>query len=185
MENPPSFCYHASLLSERILFIEVMNSVKSLRISDGLTYARFAALLFSAAFIVSGIFKLGTLPFAMTIAAHSAASLADPERLAIQSESIDSLTEKFSSHSLFYFPKGEEVVQGLGLEEMLRPYHLSGIIQGENPEALIQNQANQQTYFVRKGERFDHFEVTAIEENSIDVAFEGETKKMLLEEGIS
>ena len=95
------------------------------------------------------------------------------------------LAADFGSHSLFYLPKSETVAAGPGLDEIMRAFHLVGIIQGDKPEALVKNDTNQQTYFARAGERFDQFNVTEILTNSIKGEFEGHSKEMFLEEGIS
>ncbi len=161
----------------------VMTVGKSLRLADGFSYARLALKISSAAFVILGLFTLFSFPFKAQPRSGGSELTFSEGNAASNFGSAPAVD--FSSHGLFYYPKTEVAAAGPGLDDMLRPYHLVGIIQGDKPEALIKNDLNQQTYFARAGENFDKFRVAEILTNSINVEFENHSKEIYLEEGIS
>lgn len=164
----------------------VINSGKSLHLAYGFTYARRTLKALTAIALLFAVISLITFPFKLNLGHYRPDSSLNPELGSFGSlKTSEMLAADFSTHSLFYLPRKEMAASGPGLDEVLRSFHLVGIIQGETPEALIKNDTNQQTYFARSGEKFDRFHVAEILNNSIKVEFEGQNKEMFLEEGIS
>ncbi|MBI4358144.1 MAG: hypothetical protein HY584_02495 [Candidatus Omnitrophica bacterium] len=99
----------------------------------------------------------------------------------IQLEPLEKYQQEFSTHALFYQPKTTDPIQRVApLDEMLKPYVLSGIVQGVEPEALIQNTLTRQTHFVQEEEQFDQFTLVKIKEHSVVVEYNGEQKELQL-----
>ncbi len=97
---------------------------------------------------------------------------------------IEEIQKLFSSHALFSKPRKEEAPKGPTLEQMLQPYSLAGIVQGESPEALIQNKTTGRTNFVQTGQSFDQFKVIQIKNHSIIVERDGQQKELFISEGL-
>lgn len=161
-----------------------MNSGNSRRFADGLTYTRFVLMASSAVLVLYGVFIFLSFPFRLKSQEADAASLFSSESLFSDGAEARKAAD-FTSHGLFYYPKAEVAATGPGLDEILRPFHLIGIIQGDRPEALLRNDLNQQTYFARAGENFEKFHVKEILAGSIKVEFENQIKEIYLEEGVS
>ncbi len=158
-----------------------MNSGNFRHFADGLTYTRFALIISSAVIVLCGIYNLLSFPFRLNLQDKAAVSFLDSADGLSGLSKPGAVSANFASHGLFYYPKTEVAAAGPGLDEILKPFHLIGIIQGDKPEALIKNDLNQQTYFVRAGENFEKFRVIEILTNRIQVEFENQNKEMLLE----
>ena len=101
-----------------------------------------------------------------------------------QLEPLSNYEGQFSTHALFYKPKTQAVTEApAAFDELLRPYLLTGIIQGAEPEALIRNNITKQTYFVQAGEQFDQFKMVEIKQHSAVVEYQGNQRELRLEEG--
>lgn len=160
-------------------------AVSSPCLTRGMPYASLGLLLAAAAFSVFALFEFVLIPFHIFRDPQGPLSVRAPEAAPRSLANFDQLQRDFSAHALFYRPQAAAVAAGPGLDDMLKPFQLIGIIQGENPEALIKNQATQQTLFARKGEKFEQFTVSEIGRQSITVSLEGQSREMMLEEGAS
>jgi hypothetical protein len=79
----------------------------------------------------------------------------------------------FVTHTLFSKPQAAPLVQKSDLSQLLKSYALTGIIQGEEPEAFIQDHAMKQTHLVQEGEQFGPFKLVEIKDHSVLVEYEG------------
>lgn len=97
---------------------------------------------------------------------------------------VEAILEPFATHALFYIPKAAPApVKGPGLAELLAQFELTGIIQGAEPEALVQSRANKQTYFIQLGEQFEQFRLVEIKEHSVIVESNGERGELMIQGG--
>lgn len=100
----------------------------------------------------------------------------------VELEALEKYREAFSTHALFSKPKAPTSIQPVSsLDEMLKPYVLTGIVQGIEPEALIQNTLTKQTHFVQVDEQFDQLKLVEIKEHSVIVEYAGEQKELHLD----
>ena len=89
------------------------------------------------------------------------------------------LLEPFSTHALFYIPEAVTVqATEPSFAQLLSQFELTGIIQGAEPEALIQNRSSKQTYFIQPGEQFEQFKLVEIKEHSVVVESGGKQQEM-------
>jgi type II secretory pathway component PulC len=101
---------------------------------------------------------------------------------ALQLETLPYYQKMFQTHALFSKPHATSLAQKSDLSELLKSYVLTGMIQGAEPEALIQNHATKQTHFVQTGEQFGQFRVVEIKNHSIIVEYEGRRTELHIEE---
>lgn len=148
--------------------------------------SQLSYLFFSASALVAGyiVIQITLVPFQMQKELNP--SLADslPVFQFIPLKPLDTYLDEFRTHALFYVPKAPEVVKTAGISELVAQYEVTGIIQGDVPEALIQNRSNKQTYFVQAGEQFDQLTVVEIREHGVLVAYGGEEAEMSIQEGV-
>jgi hypothetical protein len=144
----------------------------------GVTFIFFMLAALVAAFSVIQIVRF---PFEVQVTSKSV-DLSGLRRLPTsQLAPLESYQNDFSSHALFMKPKVQAPVKGPNLAELLKPYTLTGIIQGGDAEALIQNNMTKQTYYVQAGEGFDQFKVVDVRDHSVVVEFQGERKELFIE----
>ena len=99
----------------------------------------------------------------------------------IQTQSPEKDQQNLASHSIFNKPAAPVVVKPIGLEDLIKPYALVGIISGGEPEALISNRTTKQTSYVRAGEEFDKLKVIKISAHSVLIGYQNEQKEIFIE----
>lgn len=57
---------------------------------------------------------------------------------------------------------------------------LIGVMQGENPQAIIEDKKNQKTYYLTKGQFIGEFQVEEIEENKVIINYKGQKFELYL-----
>ena len=137
----------------------------------------------SGILVAYAIVQIFVIPFSIRSGSNQAA-VSDLQFFRSTSlEPVEKYQRDFSSHALFSKPKAPVAAPVLGLGTLLKPYALTGIIQGGGPEAeaLIENKTTKQTYYVRRGEAFDQFKVVQISPHGILVEHQGEQKELFIE----
>lgn len=143
--------------------------------------ASFILFLAAGCLLLYALIRLLMIPFSMqAVSSPTAASELRIFRLS-HLEPLEKYQSDFSSHALFSKPKAVIQAPIRGIDELLKPYLLTGIIQGGAPEALIQNTATSQTYFLKSGETFDQFEVLEVRSHSVLIGYQNEQKELLIE----
>ncbi len=57
---------------------------------------------------------------------------------------------------------------------------LIGVVQGDNPQAIIEDKKNQKTYYLTKGQFIGEFQVEEIEENKVIINYKGQKFELYL-----
>lgn len=143
-------------------------------------------LFFLGAILIAGyaLVQIVFIPFRLHSELNPSGSGPLPSFQFVSLKPLDAYLEQFRTHALFYVPKAPEVIKKSGISELVARYEVTGLIQGAEPEALIQNRASKQTYFVQAGEQFDELKLVEIREHSIMVDYGGEQMEMSIQEGV-
>lgn len=102
----------------------------------------------------------------------------------VQVESLAAYEQQFLTHALFYKPQITQSAKKIDLVERLRPYTLVGIVQGVEPEALIQNSRTNQIHFVQAGEQLDELKLVDMKAHSVVLEYDGEKRELHMEGGV-
>jgi hypothetical protein len=86
-----------------------------------------------------------------------------------------------ATHALFSKVKEQAAPVVIGLNDLIKPYSLTGVISGGQAEALIQNNATKQTYYLKAGEDFDKFKVLEVKNHSAVIGYQNEKKELFIE----
>ena len=115
---------------------------------------------------------------------RSASPIAIPHGGPAVLKPLDMSVGPFATHALFYVPKAAPApVKGPGISELLAQYELTGIVQGIEPEELIQNRSTKETHFVQPGEEFGPLTLVAINTHRVVVEYGGEEGELRIQEG--
>ena len=93
-------------------------------------------------------------------------------------EPLEKYRRDFSTHALFPQQESRTGAEISGIDEALKSYMLIGVVQGIEPEALIQNRLTMQTHFVQAGESFDQFKLVKLKERGVVVEYQGEQREL-------
>ncbi|MBI4372789.1 MAG: hypothetical protein HY585_03585 [Candidatus Omnitrophica bacterium] len=144
-----------------------------------LTIVFFAAALF---FILAAAYEAVRLPLRIGFPPRipSADEILEPGLGELKP--LSHYEREFAAHTLFARVRPETGAPVATFAEQLSKYSLTGLVQGDQPEAIIQDKTTQQIHFVQIGESFDEFTLIEIKPHSVVVEFHEDRAELTIGE---
>lgn len=146
-------------------------------VTSAIYLAVIGMLIYSAFLIIQTPFYLRNLEASVS---QASGDLAEglPEL-----KSLDAYRDIMDQHPVFGAAKQEGVTASRsGCEDFASVNLLSGIIQGDVPEALFVSKRGRQTYFAKPGETLENIVVESVRDHSVIISCGNDKKELFIEE---
>lgn len=159
-----------------------MKTAKLPELKNGMAYASAALFLGAAILLIYAVLQIGLIPVRLVSDGKAVLKQTTLRMRTLKPESLDDYEKDLAGHALFYIPKKHMVSKGPGLGELAQQYQVIGLVGGAQPEAIIQDRSNQQSFFVQAGEKFNQIELIQIKSHSVVLQYNQQTLELQLEE---